>query len=306
MKLREFFCILVFPLIISVSVHDLPPKLRLSTAEKFPHKIMNPNDFLPENNTCDTIIKPNSTDGFIKAEISTSLVPKRHSSKFQVKESMKAMDDLYKTSFSSWIKSELNMEYICTFKKKLFREYLELDQKSAMYALEWMVEDWSTESVAEFILKMFYSDRISSVKFAERVYGIIHSWQIERIQELLPILLVGEQVEVCASFMANWLLITRWNSAKLAELIYPIAVGFQWDNGQMYEFLMEYVVNTVKESSSQRSLILVVYEEFDHLKNTDRRAFDIFELIFHLITDESNDLSYANVQKELSCISISD
>jgi hypothetical protein len=172
---------------------------------------------------CDTII-PIGPQPYLKSNRKAT-IKKIHKSKNDVAVSMKEMDSLYKTTFSNWIRSESNLQYICTFKSQMLLKNIEENQERALYAFEWMVEDWSTESVAEFILKLFYKDRIWSLKFAEIVYGICKGWSIERTQELLPVLLVGEKVDVCAKFFGNFLKASCWGREKMIELIYPITLG---------------------------------------------------------------------------------
>lgn len=176
-----------------------------------------------EISICDTII-PIGPQPYLKINLNAP-TKKIHKSKNDVADSMKEMDSLYNTTFSNWIRSESNLQYICTFKSQMLLKNLEENQERALYAFEWMVEEWSVESVAEFILKLFYKDRIWSFKFAEIVYGTCKGWSIEKIQELLPVLLVGEKVDVCANFFGNILKASGWGREKMVELIYPVALG---------------------------------------------------------------------------------
>lgn len=195
----------------------------------------------------------------IRQKISIANPPiKKPKSKTDVQVAMAQMDDINKTGFTKWIKAETNVSYLCSYKGPLILEYVQQDLKSAMLALEWLIEGWSVESVAELVLKLFYSCNISSVEFAERLYLLIQSWDLVETASLIPILLIGEPVSVCSSFFSNWYLISGWDVYQMAELVIPIADGMKWRAKQLEDFLFDTVARLVKDRIVQKSMIMVM------------------------------------------------
>jgi hypothetical protein len=177
-------------------------------------------------------------------------VSNRPNSVEEVEETMDRMDKLFKTSFSKWIRSENNLAYVCSFKGAMILNYINEDPQSAMFALEWMIHDWSVESVAELVLKLFYSHRVNSLIFSTRLFALVHSWPLEKLAELFPIILIGESVLVTSSFFAAWLQVSGWNVDKMADIVIPIIASFKWNPAQMSEFLMEVIYYAYLDDSS--------------------------------------------------------
>ncbi|KAJ3367505.1 hypothetical protein HDU91_001365 [Kappamyces sp. JEL0680] len=221
----------------------------------------------------------------------------RPSSVEQVAETMKEMDRQNKTSFSSWIRSESNISYLCTFKGPMILEYIDQDPASAMFALEWIIDGWSVESVAELVLKLFYAYRISSDVFSQRLFALVHAWPNEKLAELLPIILIGESVVVVSNFFASWLRASGWDVDRMADVVVPIVASFHWNPAQMSEFLMEMVLQVVEDPIVQKSMFMVVHDEIDVALNKMLKAskqldvLDTFELLLQIIIEERGRVS---------------
>ena len=221
-----------------------------------------------------------------------------------VRDTMSEMDRLNKTSFSKWIRSEKNLSYLCSYKGDLIHQYLSEDGESAMHALCWITEDWTVESVAELVLKLFYAERMDSPLFAKRLWGLCKDWSTERLVELLPILLIGESVSTCSQFFANFYNVSSGDDGntdeaevsssteRLADLVLPIAHGFKWNADQLESFLLETVVALVSDSPTQRSMVIVIHDEIDTTLNKillGVKGVDIlntFEILYHIILEE--------------------
>jgi hypothetical protein len=227
----------------------------------------------------------------IKHKIST-LNPSinKPKSKGDVALAMERMDSNNKTGFSKWIKAESNVSYLCSFKGSLILEYVEEDQKSAMHALEWLIEGWSIESVAELVLKLFYSCGISSRVFSERLFALIHSWDNLEVAGLIPILLIGESISVCSSFFSHWYIVSGWGANEMAEIVVPIAEGFNWDSIQLPEFLLGTVYLLVDDSIVKQSMMMVIKDEFKSPMQSPE-FIGRFELLYSIVLNERNRVS---------------
>ncbi|KAI8897957.1 hypothetical protein BC833DRAFT_591707 [Globomyces pollinis-pini] len=221
---------------------------------------------------------------------------KRHNSMEEVAETMESMDKLNDTSFSTWIRSESNVAYICSIKGELILSYIDKDPESALYALQWMTQDWSLESVAELVLKLFYSTKMNSKLFSNRLYGIVSNWPREKVYDLLPILLIGETPEVCAAFFSEWLKLTNWTSDTMADCIIPLVVGYQWNTEDLSNFLLNFTLATCVDEIVQKSLMLVIHDEMqniemDMVKSSSRKhVCDTFEMLLQIIVEERNEI----------------
>ncbi|KAJ3323914.1 hypothetical protein HDV06_000890 [Boothiomyces sp. JEL0866] len=217
---------------------------------------------------------------------------KRNTSVEDVEATMAQMDKQNKTSFTKWIKSENNINYICTFKGELIKEFIENDFESSIHALEWMTSGWSLESISELILKLFYTKRISSPLFCKIVWGLVHTWDVERITDLLPVILVGESLAINAAFVGNWINISTMNSEMIAEIVVGLACGFRWDIDQLEEFLLSLCAFICPDSVLQRSLCLVVHEELEYsykaaIADPSKKILYTFEMLVQILIEES-------------------
>jgi hypothetical protein len=228
----------------------------------------------------------------IKQKIS-SLNPsiKKPKSKNDVERAMAQMDKINRTGFSKWIKAESNVSYLCSFKGPLILEYVQEDQESAMHALEWLIEGWSVESVAELVLKLFYSCGISSRVFSERLFALIHSWVRVEVAGLIPILLIGESITVCSSFFSHWYIVSGWDVHEMSEIVVPIAEGLNWDAKQLPEFLLGTVYLLVNDSIVRQSMMMVIKDEFVSPMQSSTEFIDRFELLYSIVLNERNRVS---------------
>lgn len=234
-----------------------------------------------------------------KPDPSLKFTLKKPKSLEDVQETMAEMDRINKTTFADWIRSESNISYLCSFKGPMILEYIEQDPESAMYALEWIIEGWAIDSVAELVLKLFYSLRIQSQQFSQRLYRLVHSWKNEKIVELLPILLIGEGVTTCSTFFCSWYQCSGYSSEKMADLVVPIAYGFKWSAEQLSEFLMETTLQICQDTVMQRSLIVVIHDEMEVaqnkiLLNQLDDAVGVFEMLYQIILEEQRSFSSGN------------
>jgi hypothetical protein len=252
------------------------------------------------------VITINNARPVTSKNIPVSSAFKKHYSVQDVHNTMEEMDRIHHTSFSSWIRSESNLQYLYTLKGKMILAYIDKDPKSAMLALEWMTAEWSVDSVAELVLKLFYADRISSLKFSERLYALVRSWKLEKFNMLLLILLVGETTSTCAQFFANFATVSLFDSHLMSEIVLPVAGGFMWEEGDLSEFLVEFVSATISNPMVQRSLMLVVHDEFERIildpTKTRKDILNIFELLLCIIIDESTSMSFANVLQDIESV----
>ena len=254
------------------------------------------------NSTADSFAS--SSTLFSKSTFSSPFVSCKPKSVEDVRYAMNEMDRINKTTFSQWIRSEKNLLYLCSYKGDLIQEYLDQDAQSAMHALEWIIEEWSVESVAELTLKLFYAQRINSENFAKRLYGLVHSWSAEKLVELLPILLIGESAEVCCDFFANFYLVSGYSTVKMIELVLPIAHGFKWNAEQLKSFLLQTIIHVVSDSATHRSMIMVVHDEIDVTLNkillgVNAEILTTFEILYHVILEEKERFVTGSLEKSL-------
>lgn len=168
----------------------------------------------------------------------------------------------------------------------MIREYVETDPKSALFALEWLVQDWKTESVAVLILKLFYKDRLSSPKFINRLDGITHSWDLIKIKELIPILLVGETVETAADFTLNLKRTASYDSAKLLEIVSTLVIAFSWNCTEMVEFLIAYCLRAVNDDRNKHTFVFLIRNEFNRIDQYNGGALvglELFRVVFRVL-----------------------
>jgi hypothetical protein len=171
---------------------------------------------------------------------------------------MKQMDEKYNTTFRSYIQSEANIAYFCSLKASMVQEYFDQDAASAINALKWMVQDWSVNSVAEVIIKIFYQYGISSVKFSQVISGLASGWPSDRVCDLLVIILVGEVESAVAAFIISYSTIeTR---PDLFEIFSTLSNILCWGDEFCKNVLLE-MVSKCRDSVNQRLMLLKLQDE---------------------------------------------
>jgi hypothetical protein len=225
---------------------------------------------------------------FPKNPLYNSIKDYRNVSAESVEETMSKMDELNRTSFKKWIKDEQNVHYLCVTKKDLILGYIERDVESAMYALEWMIEGWSVETIAELILKLFYSHGLKSEAFCCRVYRMVYQWEMDKVFDLLSILLVGESSAVVAQFFGNWIQQSDWNCDQLTDLIVPLVESYKWNSEQMGLFLVSLSTALVDDPNLRHSLAVIIHSELELAIQTQRKIIHYFELLLQIVIEESH------------------
>lgn len=143
-----------------------------------------------------------------------------------VNASMKKMDDMYKGSFSEWLRDDSNIGWVVVNKKDLFEEYSKVDVNLVANAVCWLCELWSTEKTVEFLLKMFYSWGFEDSRLASIVgkYTAVHP-RTERT--IVSSLLVGERPHLVGAFLKNYLA-GRSPSEKI-KVVSDLAIDLAYD-----------------------------------------------------------------------------
>ena len=218
----------------------------------------------------------------VKQCIGQTPEPKKPESVEQVGLVMKEMDKLYKTSFSEWIQNEDNIAYFCSIKGPLVNEYLKQDADRAMLALKWMSENWSIASIAELTLKLFYHHGVASDIFVKRLYTLVSDWEKAKIMELLAILLIGERPPIMAGFLKHWDVISGWDRTELTVLALGLAKGLRWSTEFCQSVLVDLTMLLQVDSTSQRSLLLVIGDEMEK----PGEELESFGLLFELMIQE--------------------
>ncbi|KAI8909621.1 hypothetical protein EDD86DRAFT_205889 [Gorgonomyces haynaldii] len=212
---------------------------------------------------------------------------------------MAQMDQLYKTSFSEWVRSEDNINYVCTMKGNMIREALLDDREACIYGLRWMSANYSVPSFAEMMLKLFYSMGMASSRFVSILHDLTVDWQHEKIIDLLSVILVGEKPVSVSNFVKHWIYYSGWKRDDMAELLLSLKEAMRWNQSYCKELLTELVFLLIRNGVAQRSLMMVIEDE---LKEQDdlsirgkslaftlakKHSIDTFVLIFELIYQES-------------------
>jgi hypothetical protein len=223
-----------------------------------------------------------------KSTLYDSIKNYQNFSKENVEETMSRMDSLNKTSFKKWIKDEDNVNYLCITKREMILGYIDENLESAMYALEWMIEGWSVESTAELILKLFYSAGLKSNTFCSHVHRLAKDWEVEKIQQLLSILLVGESCSVIAHFFANWIFQSNWNSEDMALLVVPLADTFKWTMEQYGVFLISLSSHLIVDATLKETMFIMIQVELETAVVQGRNLLNYFELLLQVVIEESH------------------
>jgi hypothetical protein len=211
----------------------------------------------------------------------------KNTSIHSVEETMSKMDNLNHTSFKKWVKDENNVTYLCTVKRKMILEYLEIDPISSMYALQWVIQDWSLETQAEFILKLFYDLGIKNTQFCNRVHSLVHEWSAERQRDLFSILLVGESPLVMSSFFSNWALLSKSTlcTSGFCDLVVPLVELFRWNVEQIGLFLVGITTGILKNAIIQEAMCRTIHSELEQAVIRNQDVFQYFEMLLEIILD---------------------
>ncbi|KAI8927633.1 hypothetical protein BC831DRAFT_394553, partial [Entophlyctis helioformis] len=191
---------------------------------------------------------------------------------------MRTMDKTHGTSFTAWIKSEQNIPYICAFKKDVIVDNLVCRPQQAIHALQWMTADWSTTSVAELVLKLFYDRHIDSPDFARIIAGIRDDWSLEKTADLVNVLLIGESAVSAAAFLVHLtdqsgicshettvdIAVHRWANDDRISLVRSVARSLRWKDAFLQTFLLEYATFSLADLDRRHALSRVVYQEFEN------------------------------------------
>ncbi|EGF78178.1 expressed protein [Batrachochytrium dendrobatidis JAM81] len=199
----------------------------------------------------------------------------------EVANSVQSMDKRFGTTFESWIKSEKNISYICTFKRSLFDRYIKTDPQQTIYALKWMIEGWSIASVSEVVLKLYYAMKIDSPEFGRIVGAVVDEWNIPEIIGLVNVLLIGENADTAAKFIVyltdqcrqtsikstlNVSVKRDWRSSDRVQLVREVATTLRWKTTFLQSFLACYVSQCISDSDRQKGIMDSVIQEFDDLQ----------------------------------------
>ncbi|KAJ1551756.1 hypothetical protein HK096_001773 [Nowakowskiella sp. JEL0078] len=222
--------------------------------------------------TEDTIEKARSKLSFLTPP------PDEPINKVQVDEAVQRMDKIHGTSFYSWIKSESNIGYICTYKSKLFEHYFSLDESGPARvgrALCWLT-DWSVANKAALILKLFYHWNIESTRFSRIVSEMLvddsdkisnlKSYKLEENLEFIQVLLIGEPPVVSALFVKN--LLQDCGNFKVREnqkitrsiqdairILSKLASMLHWSERFLYDMVQEFANIMISDQVSRRELL---------------------------------------------------
>ncbi|KAL5039974.1 hypothetical protein RTP6_007060 [Batrachochytrium dendrobatidis] len=173
----------------------------------------------------------------------------------EVANSVQSMDKRFGTTFESWIKSEKNISYICTFKRSLFDRYIKTDPQQTIYALKWMIEGWSIASVSEVVLKLYYAMKIDSPEFGRIVGAVVDEWNIPEI--------IG-QTSIKSTL--NVSVKRDWRSSDRVQLVREVATTLRWKTTFLQSFLACYVSQCISDSDRQKGIMDSVIQEFDDLQ----------------------------------------
>jgi hypothetical protein len=192
-----------------------------------------------------------------------------------VDNSIKDMDKKYGTTFYSWIKSEENIGYLCTFKRQMFDQYFESRPESLIYAIQWLTSEWSIPSIAELLLKLFYHYRLESEKFCFVLKGLTKEWKITRIVELINVLLIGENASSTAEFVVKFTV--EWNNQLVVELINYLSASLKWNQTFFKNFLINYISLRCSSKDMESDLIELVKKNFDINLNDPIKKSEIYQ-----------------------------
>ncbi|KAJ3332107.1 hypothetical protein HDU76_001250 [Blyttiomyces sp. JEL0837] len=206
---------------------------------------------------------------------------KRPESVEDIEESLREMDRLYGTSFYSWIKSEANIGYLCTFKRKMFDQYADEDPAVLVRVLQFLTSGWSVASVAEIMLKLFYGYKIESRKFSRLLAAVASKWDRSRRHEVVNVLLIGETSKSTAKFIyhftegngvngelefADELVLKPWSVDETRDLVKSVATVLRWGEVFLRDFLIEYAKLLISEPVKRMTMITAIRDRFKSQK----------------------------------------
>lgn len=224
----------------------------------------------------------------------------------EIDEVMRCMDKKYQTSFYTWIKSEANIAYVCTYKRDLFDQYGKDDSATVVRVLKWLTEGWSISSTAEIILKLFYSCKIESRRFSRILAGISEDWEQLRKEEIVNVLLVGENPSSTAKFIKHFtegnpqlsegkeednLVLSVWDKGDILKLVRSVATVLRWNDVYMMDFLIEYAKLVLTQPIQRAAMVTHILEKFESLCREQKKKASIPSL-------SDNDISLLSALSE--------
>ncbi|KAJ3121328.1 hypothetical protein HK100_012432 [Physocladia obscura] len=214
------------------------------------------------------------------AHIPAALVKKPQSAG-DVDAAMKEMDEKHSTSFYSWIKSESNIGYVTTYKRSLFDSAMKQDPQTLVFVLQWLTAGWSVASTAEIFLKLFYSYRIESRKFAHLLAGVTSTWTQSQTEDIVNVLLIGENAVAAAQFMRYFtegtgavsrvkdaetasgvISLKKWKNADAVQLVRATALILRWND---VFIVIEIASLLFKEPFKKSTIIGSIYEMYENI-----------------------------------------
>ncbi|KAJ3111664.1 hypothetical protein HDU96_005478 [Phlyctochytrium bullatum] len=225
-----------------------------------------------------------------------------------VEDTMRQMDSTYGTQFTSWIRSEANVSYICTFKRHLFMQFMQEEPARVATVLRWLTKDWSLPTIAELILKLvrflssqdstrscklnvpqnnqFYGMRIDSGIFADMVHAITIDWPRERQLDLINIVLIGENPGMSARFFHNFTQGVSfvpehpeypkipWLVFEKCEFLASASTTLRWTQAFTKQFLIEYAKLTILDETAKKVVVEEIDEAFTDRPGDDAEIVD--------------------------------
>ncbi|KAJ3031097.1 UNVERIFIED_CONTAM: hypothetical protein HDU68_006476 [Siphonaria sp. JEL0065] len=178
-----------------------------------------------------------------KASYVPNTILKKPKSVEDIEKAMKEMDRIHETTFYSWIKSEKNIGYIATYKRDLFDRCMSEDPYTLSLVLQWLTSEWTVASVAELLLKLFYSYKIESRKFTHLLAAVAKNWPHSQKEDIVNVLLIGETPVSTAKFIKHFTegnnLIDKslkdahlqaWGKEEIVELVRSVAQILRWND----------------------------------------------------------------------------
>ncbi|KAI9334602.1 hypothetical protein BDR26DRAFT_920854 [Obelidium mucronatum] len=195
-----------------------------------------------------------------------------------IDKAMKEMDRIHETTFYSWIKSEKNIGYISTYKRDLFDRCMSEDPYTLSLVLQWLTADWTTASVAEILLKLFYSYKIESRKFTHLLAAVAKAWPHTKKEDIVNVLLIGETPTSTAKFIKHFTegnnLVDKslkdaqldpWGKEEIVELVRSVAGILRWNDIFMMDFIIEYTSLVFTDPVQKAAVVVSVLAEFESL-----------------------------------------
>jgi hypothetical protein len=160
---------------------------------------------------------------------------------------MRLMDVRYKTSFLPWIHDEENVDAIAHHLKRFIHD---MDAEVISRGLKWLLAGWSTHASTTLLIKLFYEQGLTTVKFAELVRLLLQGLPWAKTVETMSTLLIGEDANMAARFVS--LVTAEWPEHDTVELIQALAVHGRWPAQFTQAFIEHYASNDDALSFGER------------------------------------------------------